>query len=223
MKKLLMVSAAALLTLTACSEKEAVEEKEGTEVVVDEAVADETTNEEVTEETPKVEEKENVLVLNVGGETKEVEAVTSSIGEVVEGEEEGKFSVKRVEALPVQEREEGNTLFAEDGEMKGTQFKISEKESSKTTASAQAKLSASLYGAPEAPTEMNLADYPALEGKYEYYMQSIRSDYNRYAFTKEYPERGTVLVVEAEIPVGIANEETVALIEAMAASVKYND
>lgn len=224
-----MVSAVAALTLTACSEKEVVEEKEATEVVAaDEAVADETTTEEnsteeAAEETPAVEE--NVLVLHIGGETKEVEVVRSLIGEkveeegVAEEEWEGKFSVKRVEELPVK----GDFLYADEGPMKGVNFQVLESDINKSSASGQAKSTAEQFGATEAATEMNLEDYPALKEKYDYYFQSVRSDYNRYAFTKEYPERGTVLVIDAEMPVEIANEETVALIEAMAASVKYND
>lgn len=216
MKKLLMVGAISVLALAACSEKEevVVDEVEAVDVVTDEGVADEVETDAPAQDTPVIEEKENTLVVTVNGEAKEVEAETSLLGA-----EEG-FSIKRVAELPVKEREEGDFLFAEEGELKGTSFVVYETSMENTIAKASATQEAMQYGAEEFPEEMNLEDYPSLQGKYDFYMQSIRSDFNRYAFAKDDEERGKVLTVVAEIPVDIATEETVALIEAMAASVK---
>lgn len=199
MKKMGLVFAASLLALTACQgeakEKEPVDQKEEKEVV---------------EKQP---ENENVLVLNIDGEEKEVEAVAESIGTG------GAYAVKTVEGLPVKARAEGDFLYAKEGEMKGISFVIYENDAEKSSAEGSAQVEAMTHGG-DFPETVNLDEYPLLKEKYDFYMHSSRPGFNRYAFTKDNADRNKVLVVVMEIPSELVNDETVALAEAMALSVE---
>lgn len=208
MRKMMLVFAVSLVALTACQGE--AKEPESVEQIgtVDQK---EKENKEVVEKQP---ENENVLVLNINGEEKEIDAVTESIGTG------GAYSVKTVDGLPVSERAEGNFLHAYDGDLEGVSFKVYEDDMDKSRAEGSAQIEAMAYGAKEFPEVMDLADYPLLQKKYDFYMQSIRTDFNRYAFAKDNEERNKVLVVVMEIPTEIADEEMVALAEAMALSVE---